>query len=59
MTALLLAAYLMGFERLIQVISSIGPVIIVFSLSIGCGAIAVDYGQFSHIGEYESALAPY
>lgn len=59
MTALLLAAYLMGFERLIQVISSIGPVIIVFSLSIGCGAIAVDYGQFSRIGEYESALAPY
>ena len=59
MTALLLAAYLMGFERLIQVISSIGPVIIVFSLAIGCGAIAVDYGQFSRIGEYESALAPY
>ena len=59
MTGLLLAAYLMGFERLIQVISSIGPVIIVFSLAIGCGAIAVDYGQFSRIGEYESALAPY
>ena len=59
MTGLLLAAYLMGFERLIQVISSIGPVIIVFSLAIGCGAIAADYGQFSQIESYESALAPY
>lgn len=59
MTSLLLAAYLMGFERLIQIISSIGPVIIIFSLAIGCGAIASDYGQFSRIEEYESSLIPY
>lgn len=45
MAAMVLAAYLVGFERLVQIVSSIGPVIIVFSLLVGTITVFTDMGN--------------
>ena len=49
MAALVLAAYLIGFERMIKIISSLGPLIIVFSLIVGILSLFADMGNWEMI----------
>ena len=57
MAAMVLCAYLIGFERLIKVVSSIGPVIIAFALLVGTVTVIRDFDQFSDVAAYESVLS--
>ena len=56
-SALVLGAYLVGFERLIRIVSAIGPVIIVFTLFVGVVTVIRDFGNITQAGEYGTALA--
>lgn len=57
MAAMVLCAYLIGFERLIKVVSPIGPVIIAFALLVGTVTVIRDFDQFSDVAAYESVLS--
>lgn len=57
MAALVLAAYLLGFEKLVDLVSPIGPVIIAFSIFVGIFTLVRDLGNFSEIGNYTAALS--
>lgn len=59
MTVLVLAAYLIGFEKMVKIISSIGPVIILFSLTVGIVTLFTDLGKWQEIPTYEAQLSPY
>lgn len=59
MTGLILAAYLIGFERMIRIISSIGPVIIGFSLLVGIITVLTSLDNIPNIPQYTKALEPY
>ena len=57
MSALVLGAYLVGFERLIRIVSAIGPVIILFTLLVGVVTVIRDFGNITQAGMYGAALA--
>lgn len=57
MAAMVLCAYLAGFKKLISIVSMIGPVIIAFILLVGTISVIRDFGNFSEISRYSSALA--
>lgn len=57
MAIAVLIAYFIGFNRLVKVLSFIGPSIIAFCLLIGILTVCRDYGNFAAIGSYEEALA--
>jgi len=57
MAVLVLATYLIGFERLVKIISAIGPAIIIFSLLVGTISIANDYGSFAEVPKYRYQLS--
>lgn len=57
MAAMVLCAYLIGFERLLRTVALIGPTVILFSLMVSTMTIAEDYGRFSEIGSYEGILS--
>ncbi len=57
MTILVLCAYLIGFEKLIKIISIIGPFIIIFSLLVGTITIFNDYRNFNEVPKYEPILS--
>ena len=59
MATLVLVAYLIGFERMIKIVSSLGPIIIAFSLSVGIITLFMSRGNWAKIPSYESTLAPY
>lgn len=59
MAGLVLLAYLIGFERMVKIISSLGPVIIFFSLIVGIITLFMDMEKWAEIPSYEDALAPY
>ena len=59
MAALVLAAYLLGFEKLVDLVSPIGPVIIAFSIFVGIFTLVRDLGNFSEIGNYTAALSQF
>ena len=59
MAGLVLAAYLIGFEKLVKIVSSIGPVIIAFSFIVGFITILTDSGRFIDIPEYARGLSAY
>lgn len=59
MTAAVLAAYLMGFEKMINIISKIGPVIILFSLFVGLVSMFKDAENWQNIPDYETTLMGY
>lgn len=59
MISLVLTAYLIGFERMISIISSLGPVIIAFTLLVGSLTLMRDIGNFGEIRSYETALSSY
>lgn len=56
MAVMVLGAYLIGFERLVKVVSKIGPVIIAFLLLIGMLTIFRDYRNFTEVSNYKAAL---
>ena len=56
MAVAVLCAYLIGFDRLIRIVSSIGPFIIVFSLIVGIITIVRDYNNFSEVPKYKYVL---
>lgn len=56
MAVMVLCAYLIGFERLIKIVSAIGPVIIIFSLLVGTITVFRDLGNFTEVSKYESIL---
>ncbi len=57
MAGLVLCVYLIGFERLVRIVSFIGPFIIVFSLLVGMITIIRDYGNLSEIPQYQPMLS--
>lgn len=57
--AAVLAVYLMGFEKQIKIISSIGPVIILFSLLVGIVTVLRDGARLNSAALYADSLAPY
>ena len=57
MTVMVLCAYLIGFERLIKIVSTIGPVIIIFSLLVGTITVVNDFNNFTEVPIYESILS--
>ena len=64
MAVLILSAYLIGFEKMVKLISSIGPVIIAFVIFVGVFTVVRDADRFSALGESaeilrESQAAPH
>jgi len=57
MAAMVLCAYLTGFEKLVKILSFIGPMIIVFILFIGTITVFNDFHNIYEIGVYEKELA--
>lgn len=55
--AIVLAAYLIGFERMIKIVSSLGPVIIAFSLLVGAAVLFIDADKITNVPLYEAALS--
>mgnify|MGYP000908413351 CR=1 FL=1 len=56
MMTMVLCAYLLGFEKLVRLISTVGPIIIIFSLLVGVATIATDYHNFTDILKYRAML---
>lgn len=57
MSGLVLCTYLIGFERLIKIVSTIGPAIIIFSLLVGTITVANDCNNFIEVPKYQSKLS--
>lgn len=57
MAGMVLCAYLIGFERLIRIVSTIGPVIIVFALLVGTTTIFNDFRNISEVPKYQALLS--
>jgi uncharacterized membrane protein YkvI len=57
MAVMILVSYFIGFNRLVKVLSFIGPSIIAFCLLVGGITVIRDLGNFSEIGNYEAVLA--
>lgn len=57
MALMVLAAYLIGFEHLVRIVSAIGPVIIIFSLMVGSATVFRDFSRFGEISNYEPILS--
>lgn len=57
MAVAILIAYFIGFDRLVKVLSFVGPSIIAFCLIIGVITVAKDFGNFDQIKSFELLLA--
>ncbi len=57
MAVAILIAYFIGFERLVKVLSFVGPSIIAFCLIIGVITVWKDFGNFDQIRDFEPLLA--
>lgn len=57
MAGMVLCTYLIGFGRLIKIVSTIGPFIIIFSLLVGTTAVIHDFHNFWEVPKYESVLS--
>lgn len=57
MAGMVLCAYLIGFDRLIKVVSAIGPVIIIFSLLVGTLTVFRDFGNFAEVSRHGGVLS--
>jgi len=57
MAGMVLCAYLIGFERLIKIVSTIGPVIIIFTLLVGTITVINDFNNFTEVPKYEPILS--
>lgn len=56
MAALVLSAYLVGFEKMVKIVSMVSPIIIIFTLFVGTITVIRDFSSFSEIGKYEAVL---
>ncbi|MEN6389471.1 MAG: hypothetical protein ABFD04_03595 [Syntrophomonas sp.] len=56
MSALILCSYLVGFEKMVKIVSMISPIIIVFTLLVGTITVIRDIGNISEITKYEPIL---
>lgn len=56
MAIAVLLSYLMGFEKLVKIVSPIGPIIIIFSVFVGVYTLVRDVGHFSEIRCYTETL---
>ena len=57
MASVVLITYFIGFNRLVKVLSFIGPSIIAFCLLVGTITVVRDFGNFDTVGQYEAALS--
>lgn len=57
MAGMVLNAYLVGFERLLKIVSIIGPVVIIFLLLIGTFTIIHDFSHFTEIPKFVPLLS--
>lgn len=57
MAMLVLAAYFIGFEKMVRIVSKIGPVIIVFSILVGAYTVVHDFSNFKEISASAEMLA--
>ena len=57
MAAAVLFTYFIGFNRLVKVLSFIGPSIIAFCLLVGVITVARDFGNIGNVPEFEGLLA--
>jgi len=55
---MVLGAYLIGFEKLVSVISKVGPVVILFILTVGVITVINDMHAFPAVAEQEAQLYP-
>ena len=58
MAAMVLCAYLTGFEKLVKLLSMVGPFIIVFALVVGTITVILDFPNIVEIGSHKNELAP-
>lgn len=56
MTALVLIAYLIGFERLMKIVSSLASSIIIFIFAVGAISMIQNWGNFEDASRYEELL---
>ena len=56
MSALVLCAYLVGFEKMVKIVAMISPIIIIFTLLVGTITVGRDIGNISEITKYEPIL---
>ena len=56
MAVMVLCAYLTGFEKMVRIVSTIGPVIIAFTLMVGLAPVIRGAANLSHIRQYETVL---
>lgn len=59
LTVAVLTVYLIGFEKMVNIISKIGPVIILFSLTVGVISLVRDIGGWHEIQESNTILSGY
>lgn len=57
MSIAVLCAYLIGFEKLVKIVSSIGPIIILFLLLMSIITVIKDFDNISQTPKYESILS--
>jgi len=57
MAAMVLIAYLIGFENMVKIVSKIGPVLIIFVLIVGSITLLNDFSNIGNIGDYSELLA--
>ncbi len=57
MACAILITYFIGFDRLVKVLSFVGPSIIAFCLIIGIITVIMDFDHFNHVRGYEPLLA--
>lgn len=57
MAIMILVAYLLGFQRLLKILSFIGPTIIAFCLIIGLVTVVKDLGNIDQVPIYEENLS--
>lgn len=56
LAALVLGVYLIGFEKMVKIVSVTSPVIIIFTLLVGTITVVRDIGNISEITNYEPVL---
>ena len=56
MAAMALAAYIIGFQRFVRIVSFIGPAIIVFSLLVGIVTVCRDFDGLSRVADGAAAM---
>ncbi len=58
MALAVLVTFYAGFDRLVSVVGMVGPVIIVFTLLVGCVTLVRDMGKFPEIPGFQGCLIP-